>query len=257
MTILPTIPVPGRSPLSTLKAAFDALAEQPCPLEVVVQFTDRTEAVSRRVPLGDLLDALLSGSVTRTARRKVWTTMIGKARAGRPEWTVAVCGLAYPVLAAAAGFLRREFRRVDEEDLQADLLTEYLHLVRGANLRALEQDVLDVAGHLAWRAHAAVCKARTMQAMEERHASVEEWELDPAAESERGGQYLLHRAVAAGVVTEGEAELIAANRVDGLSVREAGAKAFGSRSTGYRVRAEAEARLAAWILGAPKTVRAA
>jgi hypothetical protein len=71
--------------------------------------------------------------------------------------------------------------------------------------------------------------------------------FDPAGLPHGRGRGVLERAVMVGVLTADEAELIAATRIDGVSVKQAAAGR--SRASGFRDRAAAEARLAAWMLG--------
>lgn len=249
---LPQLPAAGSAgPLLLARRAFAEMSADYADVLVPVEVSDRDEAHVELVVITDLLEVLASNQTSRASRRQVWSRMIAKAEDGN-EWTLALIALAYPVLRTTANRLAGEFPFADEHDLESQLIVAFLTRAFAEDPARLADEVRDVPGFLASRAHTAVRRAMAPWRDEEAWTfSLDELHdedgFDPADLPHGRGRGVLERAVMVGVLSEAEAELIAATRIDGVTVKHAAAGR--SRASGFRDRAAAEVRLAAWMLG--------
>ena len=157
----------------------------------------------RRIALSELSAILMHPSCDYTTSDQVWRLLIGRARADGPAWVVGAVGVALPGLRQAAYRLRGF-----SGDVQAELLTAFV-----AALRTVKLGGAKVAQRLL---SAAFSAARAALRADEpvRH----EAPVGLLASTPGHPDVVLARAVAAGVITPGEAELIGATRLEGVSV---------------------------------------
>lgn len=249
---LPQLPAAGAAgPLLLARRAFAEMSADYADVLVPVEVSDREEAHVELVVITDLLEVLALPQTSRASRRAVWSRMIARAADGN-EWTLALIALAYPVLRTTANRLAGEFPFADEHDLESHLIVAFLTRAFAEDPAQLAAEKRDVPGYLASRAHTAVRRAMAPWREEEAWTfSLDELHdedgFDPADLPHGRGRGVLERAVMVGVLSEAEAELIAATRIDGVSVKQAAGGR--SRASGFRDRAGAERRLAAWMLG--------
>lgn len=230
---------PADTPLDTLRHAFAALLEDPCPL-----FIPAGELPflipARDLPLPRVKTLLLDVGTASADKRAVWAAIVRRSQQGESAWTVAAAGLAYPAL---AGRVLRVCRAHpgEVEEIQAEILVEFLTALK--NLDVEDPGVSDVAGYLAWRAlNASQAFRRREAAAAGRGAGLAQAviPLFPAGHPD----IVLARAVRAGVVTRDEAEWISRTCLGEESAAQV-AKEFGvGISTFYRRRAEAGRKLA-------------
>ncbi|MGW4801666.1 hypothetical protein ACWEPC_55545, partial [Nonomuraea sp. NPDC004297] len=161
----------------------------------------------------------LHPSCSRTTRDQVWRHLISQARAHRGAWMVAAVALAIPILRRLIGALADKIpaERVDREDLEADILAAYMEALCRVNL-AWSHPLL----RLSRLTHIAVVRAHAI----DRPGPLADPDLSDRADSGQQAliyppghpDVLLAEAVTQGVITELEAELIAATRLDGVSL---------------------------------------
>ncbi|GAA0490993.1 hypothetical protein Ade02nite_23210 [Paractinoplanes deccanensis] len=186
----------------------------------------------RRIVLAELASILMHPSCGHVTSDRVWRLLIERARNDGPAWVVGAVGVALPGLRQAAYRLRHY-----SGDVQAELLTSFvaaLPAVNSSGARVVQR--LLSATFTAARAE--------LRASEPRRESDH---LDTTALWPRAGHpdLVLARAVAAGVITAADAELIGATRLAGTSVAEY-AESLGKQVKAiYKARDRAEGLLVA------------
>lgn len=210
----------GSLPLDVAEHAFTLLMRGPAPLSLDgAQLGHGLPA--RTIPLNELQAMLLHPSCSRTTRDHVWRHLIGQARTHRGAWMVAAVALAIPMLRRLITALadKTMVERIDREDLEADVLTAYMEALCRVNL-AWSHPLL----RLSRLTHIAVIRVHAT----DRPGPLADPDLSDRADS---GQQpltypaghpdvLLAEAVAQQIITELEAELIAATRLDGVPLSE-------------------------------------
>jgi hypothetical protein len=190
---------------------------------------------ARRIALSELSAILMHPSCGYTASDRAWRLLIEQARTAGPAWVVGAAGVALPGLRQAA-YRLRSFGG----DVQAELLTAFV-----AALRTVQPGGAKVAQRLL---SATFTAARAALRADEPGTSTSALASVPVPGTAEGHpDFVLARAVATGVITAAEAELIGATRLEGAPV--AGyAKSVGR---GYwavaKERSRAEERLVAAV----------
>jgi hypothetical protein len=227
-------------PFDVLDRSFRLLTAGPAPLALDGR-TVGHGLPARPIPLDQLRSLLLHPSVGFDARDAALTWLVGRAQAEGGGWLVGLAGVLLPGVGRRVYPLCRAFPHL-AGDLEAEALAGLLHAVRQWRLGTDR-----VASRLVWAA------ARAAHRLLGREARVGEGEvgvglrLEPPARLPAHGELLLGRAVAAGVLSRTDAELIAATRVEEVPLR-----LLASRwRTGYEAlrkrRRRAELALAAWL----------
>ncbi|MFI9552685.1 hypothetical protein [Nonomuraea endophytica] len=227
LTAPATTPAPLTSslPLDVAGHAFDLLMRGPDPLSV--DGAALGEGLpARLIPMDELRKLLLRRSCTRTTRDHVWRHLITQARAHRGAWMVAAVALARPMLGRLVTALATKLptehtdhpdrlARMDQEDLEAEILTAFMEALIRVNL--------------AW-SHPLLRLSRLTQFTVLRALAIEPPRLLPESDlldRAEGGQQalaypaghpdlLLAQAVAEGVITAASAELIGLTRLEGI-----------------------------------------
>ncbi|MFC5828043.1 hypothetical protein [Nonomuraea insulae] len=208
----------GSLPLDVAEHAFTLLMRGPAPLSLDgAQLGHGLPA--RPIPLNELQAMLLHPTCSRTTRDHVWRHLISQARTHRAAWMIAAVALAIPMLRRLITALASKtvVERVDREDLEADVLTAYMEALCRVNL-TWSHPLL----RLSRLTHIAVVRAHAI----DRPGPLADPDLSDRADS---GQQpltypaghpdvLLAEAIAQQIITELEAELIAATRLDGVSL---------------------------------------
>lgn len=189
---------------------------------------------SRRIALSELASILMHPSCDHATSDRVWRQLIAHARTDGPAWVVGAAGVALPGLRQAAYRLRGF-----SGDVQAELLTAFLAALRTVKLAGprVVQRLLS-ATFTAARAALRADEPRTKA-----HAAA------PVTGPTGAGHpdFVLAKAVAAGVITPGEAELIGATRLEGVSVADYAERAGRGYWAVAKERSRAEERLVAAI----------
>lgn len=186
----------------------------------------------RRIALSELASILMHPSCDHATSDRVWLQLIARARTDGPAWVVGAVGVALPGLRQAAYRLRGF-----SGDVQAELLIAFV-----AALRSVKPGGAKVVQRLL---SATFTAARAALRAAEPTRTTAPVELPVAA----GGHpdFVLARAVAAGVITPGEAELIGATRLEGVSVADYADRAGRGYWAVAKERSRAEERLVAAI----------
>ncbi|MEZ0108596.1 DNA-directed RNA polymerase specialized sigma24 family protein [Catenulispora sp. EB89] len=242
------VPVMGRatnfcpSPLDLAADAFRALCDSPA--APVLDITDLATDLPPGVFPFDELQRLLLAGASQAVRDAVWAEVVRKARRDE-SWQLAAVGMALPAIRSVAGSLARGFDG-DVEELDAEILAGFL-----AHLAVVDIETPGIITKIRWAAyragHAVVVKHRRAAEREE-EISEEVVLSGPAGHPD----LVLMRAVSAGAISESDAELISATRLDGLDM-EVYADQLGVSYNAVKIRRQrAEARLVAFITGAQR-----
>ncbi|MEV4471240.1 hypothetical protein [Nonomuraea sp. NPDC049504] len=206
----------GSLPLDMAEHAFGLLMHGPTPLSVDGERLGHG-LPARTIPLNELKEVLLHPSCSRTTRDHVWRHLINQARTLRKAWMVAAVALAIPMLRRLVTALadKTPAEQLDREDLEAEVLMAYLEALYEVNL-AWSHPLLRLSRltHLAvLRAHAAGQPSLLADPdLTDRADSGMQTLAYPAGHPDQ----LLDQAVAQGIITEAEAELIVYTRLEGI-----------------------------------------
>jgi hypothetical protein len=192
------------SPLDAAQRAFDLLVCPPAPLGFDARGVKGLP--ERMLPLDELRDLLLKPDTTITVRDGVWRDLVTRARRDGPAWVVATVAMALPGLRKQAGVLAAGGKG-DTADLDAELIVGFLERLKTVDIA--EQRI---CGRLI---DAGVRSARKSR---DRYADTHLVHVD--SDGPRTPKlpwdhpdWVLARAVAAGVLDPEEANLIAATRL--------------------------------------------
>ncbi|MEV0396485.1 hypothetical protein [Polymorphospora rubra] len=227
----------GETLLNDIEYRFRLMGQGPHPLSV--DGRGLGHGLPRRaIALPELSAILMHPSCGYAARDAVWRLLVQRARTGDPAWRAGAVGVALPGLRFKAYLLSKLFTG----DVQAAIVEHFLRA-----LGTVELDRPGVVGHLL---SAAFSKARA-----------ELRDLEPASSGEPSHapgavlppasyghpDLVLARAVAAGVITVGEAELIGATYLEDVSLTAYAERTGQPRWNLYKRRTAAVARLKAAI----------
>ena len=220
--------------LAAAEKAFGWLSIGPRP--VSVDCTGLAGLPAGPVPVGRLRRLLLAAATPRESRDAVWSYVVSRAQDAGPEWTVAAVGLALPGLRAAAGRLAGGWHR-DTGDLDAELLAAFV-----AALREVDPTDRRLCARLVRRAAAA---GRALRHADAAFATPHSDYPESRAPRRPYGHpdLLLGRAVADGVLSADDADLIGATRLEAQPVAGWAAAHGVEVSTAITRRWRAEARL--------------
>jgi hypothetical protein len=188
----------------------------------------------RPIPLPELSAILMHPSCDFPARDEVWRLLVVQARSGSDAWLVGAVGVALPGLRNAAARLARTVTG----DVQAALVTEFVAALKTVSLdepRVVSR-LLDTASSAA---RAALRAAEPASSGEANFAPGSALPPPPYGHPD----LVLARAVAAGVITAEEADLIGTTYLEDVSVADYADRLGVSRWTVYKRRKAAEARL--------------
>jgi len=227
------------SPFEVLEKAFALLVAGPDPLSLDGRLV--RELPSRPIPLDELRGRLLHPSISYHTRDVALVLLLRRAKQEGGAWTVGLCGVVLPGLRRAAVPLAKALpRRV--LDLEAEMLAALVETIRTVPAKADR-----LAARLVWPAvragHRFVVQERRRREWEAPHAR-----LEPPMRVPQHPDLVLEQAVAAGVITAHEAELIGESRVGEIPLRVL-ARRWGVPYDALRKRRmRAEPALVAWLL---------
>ncbi|MEV6299890.1 hypothetical protein AB0M02_10850 [Actinoplanes sp. NPDC051861] len=221
----------GEQPFDVAANSFRLLTTSPEPLSIDGAALGGG-LPARRIALSELAAILMHPSCGYPTSDRVWQLLIEQARAGGPAWVVGAVGVAMPGLRQGANRLRHS-----AGDVQAELLTAFV-----AALRTVKPGGAKVAQRLLSTAFA------TARAALHAQEPIRTTALVPAPMKAAGHPDLvLARAVAAGVISAAEAELIGATRLEGVPVADYAAHVERSYWAVVKERSRAEERLVAAV----------
>jgi hypothetical protein len=203
-----------RTALTQADEHFALLVCQPAPLSFDARPIPGLP--DRMLPLDELRDLLLAGVAVDTSDA-VWRQLAHHARQWGPAWVVGAVGVAIPGLTRMAARLSHGVPEL-AEDIDSELLAGFLH--------ALRTDPLDpprIWLRLCWTAWRAGLTARRTDAAMELPADL------PTGGSAPRRPYghpdlILGRAVAAGIITQRQADLIGETRLGNVLVEQIAAE---------------------------------
>lgn len=230
-------------PLESARSAFEWLVTGPEPLSIDGRFFPGLP--SRRVPVDEVRELLLNPDLPLVAVDLVWGHLVTRSRDKGDAWTVACVGVALPALFAIAYELGARFAQ-DHSDLQAAILTGFLSAV--ANVDLARPSVM-------WRLRCAALREGHLFLREALERPTPWEEAFHSREPRRPWGHediVLARAVAEGVLTDAQAALIGATRLEPEYTLHHAAADWGvSYEAIAKFRRRAEHRLAAWLLEQP------
>ncbi|MEU8007486.1 hypothetical protein AB0B66_40540 [Catellatospora sp. NPDC049111] len=221
--------------LNAVQRAFDLLCCPPQPL--LLDGSAFAGLPRRTIRLDELRRLLLDPAVVAPVRDDVWRHLVCQARTGQPAWVVAAAAMALPGLRRAAAAISAGAD--DSADLDAELLTGFLHALRHAELSGR-----NVCARLIRAGERAAARLRDAGSRHEAVSADGFGSTAPARPWDHP-DLVLARAVTADVITAEDAVLIGATRLDRVSLANAAAHAGISVDTARQRRHRAEHRLAA------------
>lgn len=211
-----------RTTLDAAQVAFEQLSAGTAP--VVLDCRGLPGVPQRLVPLAELRMLLLDDGTPRAVRDAVWRVLVVKARQDGPTWRLVAVGMAVPGLRRVATLFAGNWRG-EVGDRDAELLAGFLD-----RLCTVDVDRPRVAGRLIDAAQRAVKAALRRAAERVEVCGVAQDEERVVVGLRAAGSappqrpwdhpdWVLLRAVAAGVIGEEEWTLIARTRLEGCSVQ--------------------------------------
>lgn len=216
-----------RTALTVAEDAFRLLVCEPAPLA----FDGRPIAglPDRHIPLDELRTLLRERTMSPDTSDAIWRQLAHQARHWGPAWTVGAVGVALPGLTHLASRLSKgEFAKL-ADDIDSELLAAFLHSLRSDDLQAPR-----IWLRLCWAAWRAGVKARRSDNLLELPPDVPVGSRTPYRPYGHP-DLVLGRAVAAGIITEAQAELIAATRLGDVLIEQIAAEC-GQPSAVMRMR---------------------
>ena len=201
------------SALGAAETAFGFLTCPPAPLAVdghlIAGLPDRA------IPLDELRVLILSRRFGLETTDGVWRQLIAHAREQGPAWVVGAVGVAMPGLRRIVSRLSRGHLR-HADDIESEVLAGFLDALRGIDLEAPSVWV-----RLCWAAWRAGVTARDVTSVVELPLDVDNGSRSPSRPYGHP-DLVLGRAVAAGIITAAQAELIGATRLGDVFIDEIG-----------------------------------
>lgn len=228
--------------LDVARRAFSLLTTGPHPLALDGRGFPGLPA--RLVPLDEVREALLHRRCSQALRDQVWAHLVTRSRAESGAWTVACVGLALPALTTIAARLSARFA-ADPADLHSAVLAGFLGGLAEIDLAPHRPGIMNRLRWAAFRAgHTAL-----REALDSPTPASEAPALAACVDGSGSGaaehpDLVLARAVADGVLTPGDADVIAATRLDRHPLTHVAAELGCSYEALKKHRRRAERRLA-------------
>jgi len=195
---------------------------------------------NRQLPLDEVRDHLLARSSAQSTKDAVWTHLVLRSRAEGATWTVAAVGVALPALTSVAATLSARFAG-DPADVHAEVLRGFLAALATIDLRPPR-----IMLRLRWAAYRSGYDALA-EALASPIPIAQGFRSAPPHAPWGHPDLVLARAVRDGVITQTEAALIGATRLEEVSVRDWAAAHEVSEWAVYKARKRAEVRLVAYL----------
>jgi DNA-directed RNA polymerase specialized sigma24 family protein len=217
--------------------SFRALTTGPDPLSL--DGTAIGHGLPRRVIRLDELRSILCHPATgRACRDAAWRHLVHAARARGPAWVVGAAGVGMPALRRLAAELSEGYRG-DAADIASAVLAGFLE-----GLTRIDVDRPGVITRLRWMAYRAGIKARyTRDGVPVMPLPPLESQPPPAPWGHP--DLILFDAVAKGVLSPLQAELIGRSRLENLTLKQAAAELGVGYEAARKARQRGEARLTA------------
>ncbi|MDX8030991.1 hypothetical protein SK803_12250 [Lentzea sp. BCCO 10_0856] len=194
----------------------------------------------RHIPLDEVRDQLLARRCPQTTRDAVWAHLVLRSRTEGATWTVAAVGVALPALTSAAAILSDRLSG-DPADVHAEVLRGFLTALSTIDLRPPR-----IMLRLRWAAYRSGYRALT-EALAGPTPVAPGFRSTPPHAPWGHPDLVLARAVADGVLTQTEAALIGATRLEEVPVADWAAAHQTGEWAVYKMRKRAELRLAVYL----------
>ncbi len=232
-------PVPTPNALDLIRTNFAVLVAEPRPLSIDGRaFGGLPDAT---LPLSQVRDRLLAGGCPQATRDAVWAHLVTRARTSGGDWTIGAAGVGLPALTAIAARLTSRFA-ADPSDIHAEIVSGFL-----AALTTVDVTRPRIMVRLRWAAYRAGHRA-LIEAMDAPWPAPSTTDCSPMVRPSGHPDLVLARAIGDQVISEVEAELIGATRIEGVSVAEWAAARGVSAWAIYKMRKRAELRLVGYLL---------
>jgi hypothetical protein len=223
--------------LQTVEATFYLLTTGPTPLSLDGAVIGHG-LPARAIPLQELRAILLHPASSRACRDAAWRHLIESARTRGSAWTIGAAGVALPALRKMATELTEDYRG-DRADVDSAVLTGFIE-----GLRRIDPDRPGVITRLRWCAYRAGIAARYTR------DGLIPMPMPPAESGPPPAPWghpdlILLDAVAKGVLSPLQAELIGRSRLEDLSLKNAAAELGVGYEAACKARQRGEARLVA------------
>ncbi|MFE1961540.1 hypothetical protein [Streptomyces sp. NPDC059479] len=185
-------------------------------------------------------DLLLRSRCSRRTRDAVWAYLVRRSRQDGATWTVACAGMALPALTGVANWLASRFPG-DVFDVQAEVLSGFL-----GGLVAVDLDRPRVLSRLRWSAYRAGFAALS-EALDAPTPMAPGFRSAPPQTPWGHPDFVLAKAVRASVLTQTEADLIGATRLEEVPITDWAGQHGTTTGAAYKARRRAESRLVAFI----------
>jgi len=225
-------------PLASAGASFTWLVTPPQPLAVDGRFFQGMP--NRRIPLDELRDRLIRHRGPSRNRDAVWAYLVRRSRREGATWALACVGMALPGLYGVARRLSSRFPG-DPFDVQAEVLSGFLRGLNGVDLARPH-----VFPRLRWAAYRQG-HASLVEALDAPTPMAGEFWSVPPRPPWGHPDLVLARAVRAGILHAGEADLIGATRLEEESVADWAVRHEMTSAAAYKARRRAEARLVEFL----------
>ncbi|WP_116202331.1 hypothetical protein [Amycolatopsis circi] len=194
----------------------------------------------RRVALDEVRDRLLARRCPQATRDAVWAHLVLRSRTEGATWTVAAVGVALPALTSVAATLSSRFVG-DPADIYAEVLRGFLAALPSIDLRRPR-----IMLRLRWAAYRSGYAALA-EALAVPTPVAPGFRSTPPHAPWGHPDLVLARAVADGVLTQTEAALIGATRLEHMPVADWATQHQTGEWAAYKARKRAELRLADYL----------
>nr|WP_017623409.1 sigma-70 family RNA polymerase sigma factor [Nocardiopsis chromatogenes] len=184
-------------------------------------------------------DLLLEPGTSRGVKDAVWRVVIARAR-----WMTGALGLAMPALRGVRRRCSRGLTTGQAAEVESEIALAFI-----VEVRRIDTGYAQLSWYLRCRAQRAGLRARRRVLAEPAPADTETDPADEGAEAAGSTDEVLQRAVTLEVLTQAEAELIGATRLEGTALREVADRSGEGYWALAKRRSRAEERLAAAIRG--------
>jgi len=228
----------SRNSLDIVRDVFTWLVTGPEPVSVNGRLFPGLP--DRSIPLDEVRDRLLARHCPQATRDAVWAHLVLRARTDGAGWTVAAVGMALPALTSVAATLSDRFAG-DPADVHAEVLRGFLTALSTIDLRRPR-----IMVRLRWAAYR-FGYDELAQALSGPTPIAPNFCSTPPHRPWGHPDLVLARAVADEVLTQIEADLIGATRLDNVPVADWAADHQAGEWAVYKARRRAELRLVAYL----------
>ncbi|MFJ8965329.1 hypothetical protein ACIRG5_38685 [Lentzea sp. NPDC102401] len=224
--------------LDVARDAFNWLVTGPHPVSLNGRLF--TGLPDRDIPLDEVRDRLLARECSQATRDAVWAHLVLRSRTEGATWTVAAVGVALPALLSVAATLTDRLAS-DPADVHAEVLRGFLAALATVDLRSPR-----IMLRLRWDAYRSGYDELT-KALSGPTPVAPGFCSTPPQAPWGHPDLVLARAVADGVLTQTEAALIGATRLEEVPLAEWSAQHQIGEWAAYKMRKRAELRLVAYL----------